>query len=1024
MKYIIYIILALFSLTPVVWFWGRKDTLITGVDTNFPLDPLVWFMRRFYVWNDVANAGSDFSASVAGMFFHLIQTIPYQLGFGLQQVELFSLIFWFLLIVSSAFLFSRTVFEGKSLVQLLFVSLYAFNVYLFNTWENVKVANLALVAAIPLGLTIFHQLREGKIRNTQVVFYSALTGIVLSGTGINPAYFLVFFITLTFFALGGVLSDLNKKNVVKEISSLVLISAVVLLVNLFWILPSANFISKNIAASNSITGIGFRNWIDSISVNTSFLNVLRLQGAWDWYAFDPETKLPYYIPYAPNYFHKLPFLLFSFLMPLLAIISFFFSERKRNGTYLAFGMMLIAGVFLGAGTHSPSGVVYQWLSDNIPFFSLFRSPWYIFTPLVTLSLAGLISLFFASFSERTPALKVLRFNLSKTLFGLVIIFLIGANLVYSYPLVLGKIFRPDRSDGFMVQFPDYVFDAKKGLSLKDEGRMISYPGDESENFRWGYRGIESISALMFNQEIIFSPFNAPNSSIGKMIKEFYQSIDKMQINAAENIAAKLNVSSVFYKEDQKSFASPLPDSIRRQNLQEFGKWSFYRFPKDREAAKVFTATDTYFAYPYDLAEQSVSILKPSDLVLKPNDSIVKQASALALGSGGVVLAENSQIGDMKDFEDPELSATKRIFAGDLSRVEFDFDLPVSGSYRPFLEKYKIEHFGIDLAKPLEVEVDGQKTFLVVEKADDSYVVFNALNLAAGTHKISFGLTPRNLVEGGDFNGAVAFKKNNEGAGYGQFDILDSGDVNRGKFLSLLNLGDKDLGVSFKVQDFDPFSDYYIETKHKQVYGNVGRILVLQPKGNLNAKIQSESLPNYPEWRTFHSYYQPSRMDSQMVIKLEAPHIGDPLGTKVYFDDLKIYRVFSNRMMLVRSPENQGLAASKIEYKKSSPVLYEGVVKGGLKPQVVIFSENFSPEWEFTAFDINGKELNLKPKHFSANLYANAWYIQEAPGEYKFKIYYKPQDLFLRGFAVSSIVLVVATFLYIRPLISRRKKIDD
>ena len=59
-----------------------------------------------------------------------------------------------------------------------------------------KVANLALGAAIPLGLSILILLRDKKINRSTAMFLSVLTGIVLSGAGINPAYLICFFVVI------------------------------------------------------------------------------------------------------------------------------------------------------------------------------------------------------------------------------------------------------------------------------------------------------------------------------------------------------------------------------------------------------------------------------------------------------------------------------------------------------------------------------------------------------------------------------------------------------------------------------------------------------------------------------------------------------------------------------------------------------------------------------------------------------------------------------------------------------------
>src|SRR5258706_9286207 len=170
-------LLIFLSLTPLFWFLKRPGILINGVDTNFPLDPTVWFQRRFFVWNPVSNTGIDFSASTAGTFFHFLQFLPYKLGFSLQGVEIFSLLFWFSLVIFSSWFLSRLLFSKKSISQIVFVILYSFNIWFFNSWENVKVANLALAAAIPLGLSILILLRIGKVKRGTASVLSLLTGI-------------------------------------------------------------------------------------------------------------------------------------------------------------------------------------------------------------------------------------------------------------------------------------------------------------------------------------------------------------------------------------------------------------------------------------------------------------------------------------------------------------------------------------------------------------------------------------------------------------------------------------------------------------------------------------------------------------------------------------------------------------------------------------------------------------------------------------------------------------------------------
>lgn len=1006
-----YIVVLLFCLTPLVWFIGKDGVLINGIDTNFPLDPIIWFSRRFYVWNALANAGQDFSSSTAGLFFHFIQFVPYKLGFNLQQVQIFSLVFWFSLIILGAFLLARTIFPKKAFVQLLFVSLYSFNIYLFNTWENVKVANLSLVAAVPLALTLLVLLRQKLVTVKMAALLSVFIGIVLSGAGINPAYFVSFFLIILVYIAAEMIGNFDKHFIISRVVHILTLGIPVVLVNLFWILPTAYFISHNISASGSIDKIGFTNWIDSLSQNTSILNIMRLQGAWDWYAIDGKTGLPLYIPYALSYFYRLPFILFSFLLPALAIIALFGSNKRNNSLHISFGVMFVLGVFLGVGTYLPTGDIFRWLSVNLPFFTLFRSPWYIFTPLLTLSLAGLVSLLFYNLEGKFPSSRFI-------VPGLCVILIVG-NLLYAYPLISGKIFRPGRPDSFYVEFPEYVYDAKKWLSESNEGRVIGYPDGEVENFEWGYRGIESILSLLADRENLYVPINTPDSPITHLVNRLYRDLKRGEIGSAQSIAGKLNVGLIFEKSDQLVVSEELPASIKNFSSRTFGKWTFYEFPGSGFTPKIFATSALFLAYPYNIKESVFSALKPTDLVINPNDGIVKQIPDIAMLSGQVVLAENSQLKDFQSFKYTDSHLSNRVLSRDLSRVNFIFELPEDGVYQPFLERYRLEDFGLDSTKSLDIEVDGKKASWNVDSSPGSYLRFVPIMLSKGRHTVSLKLSNKNLIFGGEFNDDETFTRAGEGRGEGLYAIEDNG---KEQFLSIVNIDKADITAKFKALSFDPMADYYVEVKYKQIYGNNAKAMLVQSTNSTLLKVQHESMPNYPEWRVFSFYYDPVRVKSEMYVELAAPHISDPLGTKVLYDGLKIQKVFSNELLLVRQGDSSLLSVPKVNFKKLSPSLYEGEVKGVDRAHVIVFSENYSPEWEISAYDNSGSELALNPYHFSANFYANAWYFERTPENYKIKIYYKPQNLFSLGLLISAAsILVLTTVSLSLFLIKRRNK---
>lgn len=1004
-KLLPYVFVTILGFTPLIWFFGKEGYLINGVDINFPLDPQVWFQRRFFVWNGISNAGADFSSSSAGLFFHLIQVIPYSLGFNLTQVQAVSLIFWFLLIVLSAYWFSRMILPNRPLLQILFVVLYSFNIYMFNSWENIKVANLSLVAAIPLALSILHLLHEKKISYAKAIFFSSLIGIILSGGGINPSYFITFFITVFIYIFADFLTHIRSDSLKSVAVNFAAVVIPTVLINLFWILPTLNFILNNISSAGSLDKLGFTNWVDSLSENTSLVNILRLQGAWDWYAVDGITNQPLYIPYALNYFYRLPFLVFSFFLPSMAFLAFLFVNNQNRNLYASFGAMLLVGVFLGTGTHLPTGIFFRWLTEHIPFFTFFRSPWYIFSPLVTLSYAGLVCLFLYNFKIKKTGVFLNNFFIF-----LVSTILIAGNLIYSYPLVTGKIFRPASPDGFYINFPNYVYDAKKWLDGENDGRIIGYPDDEIERFRWGYRGIESILNLLTSRETLFSPLNNPDSPMAIMIKSFYNHLKKREWFAAQNLAVKMDANKLFFKKDQDSLSGPLPEKLNDFPSVNLGQWTFYTIPQSRNQ-KVYIPSKVFFAYPYFPASEGVEItgfLGSEEVLLNPEDSVIADLPAITRNSGRAVLSRSSQGKDLTDFKFTPSILANRLLIRDLAQVKFDFTAPEDGSYKPILERYAVEDFGIDLTKDLTVENDGVEKTWKIDKFSDTYLYFQPVEFSSGKHSIVIKLSNQNLVNGADFEGAISFEKGGYGEGFGEYKIEDG---NGGKFLSILNIGEADVSANLAISSLDPMSSYYIELKYKQIYGNNANVVVGQNNANTLVKAQTERLPNYPEWHVFSFYFEPVKTQSQAKIILSAPFTVDPLGTKIFYDDLKVYKVFDNDLLFIKEGNFSDISPT-IEIQKRSPVNYEGTVIYSDTPHILTFAENYSPMWKLQLFDTNGSKLDIKLPHLSANLYSNGWYIRGAPLSYKFKIFYEPQNLFWVGLAVSILTTILSSAIFL------------
>lgn len=951
------IILVILCLIPVYWFVGRGDVLVTGLDTNFPLDPLVWFQRRFYVWNGINNAGIDFSSSTAGLFFHFIQIIPSILGFTLKYVEIFSMVFWFSAIVLSSYVLSRIVTPNNKISQLIIVIIYSLNTYLFNTWENVKVSNLALVAVLPLFISIIYSWKKNLISNKKALIYLTLTSILSTGAGINPAYFAVIILTIA------ILSLVLKSFKIGVVSILILIG-----INSFWIIPLANFLLN--FQNGIISDLGYTNWLQSLSENTSIINVARLQGAWDWYALNP-SGLPQYLPYAVNYLYNLPFIVFSFIVPLMVLLSFIFRNKKKEVWYLYFGILTILGIFFGAGSHTPTGTIYLFLANHLPFFSFFRSPWYIFTPILIVAYACLSGLLYEKLSE---LLSKTRIYILLKILGIGFLICYG---LYNYPLITGKIFRPD-SDGFYIKFPSYLDEAKEYFNNSNSNsRIISYPDDQLESFKWGYKGTESILSLFSNKETITPSFNLSSKVFQSLQNRFYEQIKRGEYESAISILNLLNVDEIFYKDDTFTLAPKISDRINALvDSKTFGEWTFMKIKKQING-KIFVADKIYKTLgDNDDFVYLTSLLGPRSIVVNSQDSQV-MASGIIERALFILKADN--------INPDELNQS--------NIQEYKFEVLKDSSFSLAVERQSLNK------NELNFWIDSQTISEEMLKDNDSLILIGPLNLRKGPHilKVRYPES-QNLISDTDYSSYSNIKSLRE-------DELPVDPKN-----TLLAFSDSNSAqtIKIKVGDFNPFLRYVVGFDHKYEYGSVPFVDVLQVAPTSPVKNETIYSGSSNDWESLIKKYAPVETSSTVEVLVKMPANKYAGRSKSYFENIFFKRIYDNKVFVIEEASydnNDSNNTPNINIIKKTPVRYDVELEDLPEGSVVAFLESYSNDW---IFKFTNKDNKTNPIHFKINGYANGWYLSN-PSDTDIDISYKPQSFFLLG-TIISILTLIAVFI--------------
>lgn len=968
-KYWYLMILVLFCLTPLLWFLGKNPgVLINGLDTNFPLDPLIWFGRRFFVWNNIVNAGSDFGSSSSGMFFHLIQVIPALFGLSLKVVQIISLVFWFSMVVISSSILARLIVPKNKAAQIILVLIYSYNVYLFNTWENVKVSNLSLVSSLPIFVAIVYYLSKKLIKPTRALIFLGLASILASGSGVNPAYFSVIVFAIIITTLVLILSEFKSGNISKILLSGTFAIVVLVLINSFWILPLTHFLfTQN---TGSLADIGLTDWLSSLSANTSLMNVVRLQGAWDWYIVN-KYGLPEYLPYTLNYLSSLPFITFSFVVPVLALFSFIFAKRQKSFWYLLLGILMILGIFLGAGSHPPTGQLYLFLTRHLPFFSFYRSPWYIFTPLLTLSYAGLaallvdrFSLIFASGIKRLMYVAVL------------VIFFIGYGL-YNYPLITGKIFRPGRSDSFYVKFPEYVWQTKDWLAGKDLSnfRVITYPDDQLEVFKWGYRGTESILNLFFDIEVITPSFNIQSKVFSLLLDQFFNHLKRGEYQSGLSMLGFFGADKLFIKNDVVSLAPPIDSSISKWGeRKDIGEWTF--LSTQNKFGKIFSPVKTY-------------------VDLSNSNSFVYVAPLLGEGAISVNGTSDTVVGSLKNYDDflaiqeaalvePGENQGKNIQTYFVEAVK-------SGKYNLALEKK------FTLPSSIIIRVDGVKVMPSQIKDKDGFIAIGPRLLEKGKHYIEVVYpAAQNLVAVGNYHNLVPTPSLRES------DLPDDS----GKTLVAFNDEDKEKEIIIPVSGFNPYLKYLVAMDYKYFYGSVPIIDIIQSAPTAPVKTFPLYVGSDMDWGHKEFLIDPVLTQSKLefILKLPPNKPGDK--SKTFMENISVKRIYDNRLFIIEEEGGPQTLPPTVSIINKSPVKYQISIKGAKGSYLLAFLDNYSKDWILKRTK-GGKTDNLP--HFTVNGYANGWYIPKGEEEQELTVYYRPQTLFLIGL-VFSLTTIILSFL--------------
>lgn len=600
----IYLFLAVVGIWLLSRYWLPKGFAVAGHDSGLALNASEFLKSRLFAW-DVQGFGRNNSTHFGSLMLHSVDYFWSAIAGVKYAGNQLNIFFWLFSIFGASFVLALSLKEklGRYFI-FLFPVFVTFNFYIFQSLFIVERAKYSLLVALLLILVILLRFKEKRLA---LVKASILTSLVLflfnggSWLGV-PLYGSIFTAVLGFIVFELIIA-IKKKSIV-ELTNLIKYLALTLVgfavLNSYSILPYlSTFFSNDLQVLiNEGTILQNKVWLEMISQASSFFNIFRMQGVPDWYANSVEVSPVH--PYAANYVNNQWMLAISFLFPILAMLSFIIAKSKHKPLVTVFGLFTILSAFFMAGNHKPLGFLYIFLYENLPGFSLFRSPYYKFG-----------ALFFVSFSF------LLAFTLSKGIEKIVSKFrddtkltvgVVLSIMVISSWLTFHKVYFDDDLvfswQNFSTKFnvPEYVYEFEDWASKTDiaDSRILLVPSIneawQNDVYNWGYWSLSNLPSVLTDKSLVV---NDASAGEGKMwVDTLYQLLRQGDEKQFYELSLRLGIDYLLLRKDVLSdsswsaSSSPLifeetVDSFETLiRTETFGEWSVYKFSRE-SSKKIF-----------------------------------------------------------------------------------------------------------------------------------------------------------------------------------------------------------------------------------------------------------------------------------------------------------------------------------------------------------------------------------------------------------------------------------------------------
>ncbi|MDO8657990.1 MAG: hypothetical protein Q7K55_04570, partial [Candidatus Levybacteria bacterium] len=665
----------LLALVPLLWFSGNQ--ILIGYDNIYPLNPIEFLKDRLFSWTIIQGFGRDQSGVQGSLLIHFLDSIPTLLGLSIQTGQKIIFSFWFFLILASSFILAlrleRFAFVKAPYFKYIFPILVAFNLYILQAWWIAERTKFSVIIASLLLMSILLPLIKKSFTKLSVLKDSFLCALILSvfngggweGISLYGGLFVILG-SIYFLFIFQAISLRQGKRIIAFTFFLIIFGLWFILLNAYTFLP---FLLTTLGDYKTLLlnagGVeGLIGWTRYLSENSSFLNLLRLQGIPDLY------NNGFGHPYAPYYLNKYTLIAASYLFPLFIFLMFWKKNKERTMICTFFLFVFLISLFFAAGTHKPFGFLFEKLMATIPGFIIFRSAIFKFGYAYWIAASFFIAIFLSEIIEYVK-IKMAKSRLGQYI-GIILFFgITGFLLFYHFPYFRGDIFRIDRTGvSSRVEIPKYVSDFSKWwMDNGKEDKILLLPelNDNSlyEQYRWGYLSLFPLLNNYGNKNIVENTdFLFPAER--RLVNELYDAIQGRDYSKQDLLASILGIRYLLLRQDfyydlqdQKADnPQDLQDKIDSnqslRKVKDFEKWTVYEYKKKPpvffSSSQAVAFSGFNFDIPYNIGDNKLLLDKDlypmfpqeafSHMVLWPGCSSCKAEKAevsVAVSNPGALL---------------------------------------------------------------------------------------------------------------------------------------------------------------------------------------------------------------------------------------------------------------------------------------------------------------------------------------------------------------------------------------------------